>query len=215
MSVRALTWAFERPISGNEKVVLLALADHADERGICWPSIAKLSERSCVSERTVQRILLKLVEMGLLEVVPQEDSNGRTSSNRYQLCMVGEGVKLSPPGDTVVTLEGDTVVTPYEPSEGTINNPYKSPLDEEFAEFWAEYPKRTPNPQKPAKESYIRARKKGATHDEIMAGLRAYALSRAGQDPAYTAQAVTWLNQYRWKDDHQPVKATRTFENFV
>lgn len=215
MSVKALTWAFDRPIAGNEKVVLLALADHADEKGVCWPSIAKLSERSCVAERTVQRILGKLAEMGLIEVIPQADEKGRSSSNRYKLSMHGEGVNLSPPGDTDVTLEGVTGVTPYEPSKGTTNNPPIPPYDEGFAEFWAEYPKRSPNPFKPAKESYIRARKKVASHEEIMAGLRAYAKTRVGQDPHYTPQAVTWLNQHRWKDDNTVVKAQRTFENFV
>ncbi len=51
----------------SEKLVLLALADWANDEGYCYPSIAKVARKTGVSERTVQRVLrdaetAKLVE---------------------------------------------------------------------------------------------------------------------------------------------------------
>jgi hypothetical protein len=84
-------------------------------------------------------------------------------------------------------------------------------LRAEFDEFWAVYPKRPGNPRTPAFESYQKARKKGATAEAILAGAKAYAQFRQGQDSQYTALAVTWLNQARWDADYTaaPVKPKR------
>lgn len=68
MSVRALTWSFNlflRDMAG--KGVLNALADHADENGRCWPSIARLALCTGCDEKTARRALGRLVDMGLVE----------------------------------------------------------------------------------------------------------------------------------------------------
>jgi hypothetical protein len=77
------------------------------------------------------------------------------------------------------------------------------------------YPKRPSNHKTPALKSYLKARKEGATREIIMAGILAYARTRIGKDPEYTAQAATWLNQKRWETDYGPVKMVRTSGNFV
>ena len=214
MSVKAMTWAFEQPISGNEKVVLLALADHANDVGECWPSISRIAEKSYVSERTVQRIISKLVKDGFLQCTIRHDTLGRTAANKYTLLWTGEGDKLSGGGDTVVTGEGDTVVTPL---KRTIikNHQKKDILSEAFNEFWSAYPKRAAHSRHKAAENYAKAIKDGATHEQIMAGVKAYAASRVGQDPVYTAMAATWLNQRRWEDDFTPAKMLMRGRNFV
>ena len=44
MSVRAMAWAFEQRVgSPMAKLVLLKLADHADENGECFPSIGRIA----------------------------------------------------------------------------------------------------------------------------------------------------------------------------
>lgn len=47
-------------------LVLLALADHANDDGVCWPSVARLATRVRTSERHVQRILGNLEQAGWL-----------------------------------------------------------------------------------------------------------------------------------------------------
>src|SRR5690554_1419928 len=53
-------------ISATQKAVLISLADNANDDGVCWPSIASISERTCLSERAVRSSLRKLEELGLL-----------------------------------------------------------------------------------------------------------------------------------------------------
>lgn len=83
--------------------------------------------------------------------------------------------------------------------------------DDEFEEFWAAYPKRTPhsNPRHPAKLLYIKALKElNVSHETIVNAARGYAATMAGKDSQLIAQAQTWLRQRRWEDDHQaPGKA--------
>lgn len=56
--------AWENETSGNDKLVLLALADWCNDDGYCWPSIRKLCIKTRASERTVQSIIKRLVEAG-------------------------------------------------------------------------------------------------------------------------------------------------------
>lgn len=73
-----------------------------------------------------------------------------------------------------------------------------------FEEFWKIYPSRSPhqNPKKPAKDSFIRKVRNGSTADEILEGAKKYAdiVRAAKTEPQHVAQAVTFLNQERYKD---------------
>ena len=72
---------------------------------------------------------------------------------------------------------------------------------DEFEAWWREYPRRDgPNPKRPASLAYARARKQ-TSQQQLLDAVRAFAVSRAGQDPRYTPQATTWLDQARWADD--------------
>ncbi|NSX37814.1 hypothetical protein HTS88_15630 [Pseudarthrobacter oxydans] len=72
-------------------------------------------------------------------------------------------------------------------------------LAEDFQDWYAIYPKHVGRGA--AVNSYNRARKNGATPEELINGARRYAAERKGQDPQYTAAPATWLNQERWTDD--------------
>ncbi|MDK3016531.1 helix-turn-helix domain-containing protein [Pseudodonghicola flavimaris] len=64
----------------TERLIMLALADHADDEGRCYPSIARLRQRTGLSERAVQTNLRKLVEQGYVRIVP---GGGKGNSNLY------------------------------------------------------------------------------------------------------------------------------------
>jgi hypothetical protein len=70
---------------------------------------------------------------------------------------------------------------------------------EEFIEWYEAYPKRVGRGA--ATGAFLKARKNGATLEDLMAGARRYAAERKGEDPKFTAHPVTWLNQERWADD--------------
>lgn len=81
MSVRAMTWAFDVELdSPSAKLVLLALADHADEFGKCWPSQETLARKTSQSIDSVQRRLKELVSLGFLTYYPR-----RRASSIYQI----------------------------------------------------------------------------------------------------------------------------------
>lgn len=67
---------------GAEKGVLLALANNADEHGLCRPSIKEIAWNSGLNERTVQRALFKLENLGVLEIT---ETGGGRRANRYRL----------------------------------------------------------------------------------------------------------------------------------
>ncbi|PMG54119.1 transcriptional regulator [Vibrio splendidus] len=70
------------PIS---KLVLLKLADNADARGVCFPSLNYLAQYCEVSVRTVKRHVNELEKQGFLKRIKRFDDSGRQRSNIYQL----------------------------------------------------------------------------------------------------------------------------------
>lgn len=58
----SLVW--EVDLQASQKIVLLALADCANDEGNAWPSVATLARKSSKSERTVQMMLAELEAAG-------------------------------------------------------------------------------------------------------------------------------------------------------
>ncbi|MGY3516647.1 helix-turn-helix domain-containing protein [Micromonospora sp. PTRAS2] len=52
----------------TERLVVVVIAAHANREGAAWPSVATIAEHIGCSERTVQRALAKLVQLGRLVV---------------------------------------------------------------------------------------------------------------------------------------------------
>jgi Helix-turn-helix domain len=80
---------------GGARLVLLALADHANDEGYCHPSVARLARKSALTERNVQLILRNLEARG--ELVTLRNA-GRGNVNAYWV--------LPPATVTRLTLEG-------------------------------------------------------------------------------------------------------------
>src|SRR3546814_19077528 len=59
-------WLQDPRVSGEMLAVLVALADHADAVGICWPSQGHLAQRLAWSRQRVGRVIAQLVGLGLL-----------------------------------------------------------------------------------------------------------------------------------------------------
>lgn len=64
VALMSLVWKVDLPAS--EKLVLLALADCANDEGGCWPSMRTLVSKCSKSERTVQAAIKALVDAGHL-----------------------------------------------------------------------------------------------------------------------------------------------------
>jgi len=67
MSIELMTRAWKIPLDPTDKLVLLALADWAnDHEQTCWPSVATIAKKTNVHERTVFRCLDSLEGAGLI-----------------------------------------------------------------------------------------------------------------------------------------------------
>ena len=88
-----MNWAWAIPLPPTPKLVLMALADIADDQGICWPSHKTLSNKCTLSDRTLRRVLARLQSQHFMEVTPRVRKDGSHASNSYRLA-----IDLDPPG---------------------------------------------------------------------------------------------------------------------
>lgn len=102
MSTRASNWVWElEDLGPSEMLVLLALADQANDAGVAWPAQGSLARRARQTDRNVRRMLVKLERMGLLSVERRSSSHGR-KSNRYRLhvgARIGESLESRQPDE--------------------------------------------------------------------------------------------------------------------
>lgn len=140
-----MNWAWGQKLPPTPKLILMALADAANDNDECWPGIPFIAQKCCVSERTVQRVLQNFQEAQLMTIQAQFDSkNGRRTSNRYRLNVGGRpypdnlssqarnqtsaGGNLSGTGVTLpVTCVGDTAKSPLEPQHQSKEQPLHFP----------------------------------------------------------------------------------------
>src|ERR1700719_2286930 len=90
MSIRVMTsvWDDARTQAHSELLVLLALADWANDEGHCWPTISALAAKARLSERAVQQILGRLTATGRIRRV---QGGGRGRANQYQVVVARNG----------------------------------------------------------------------------------------------------------------------------
>lgn len=86
MSIRVMTSVWDHfPGAGGELLAMLALADWANDEGLCYPSISTAAARMRLSESQARRIIHRLIDDGWLEVVANEAGGAPKASRRYLL----------------------------------------------------------------------------------------------------------------------------------
>lgn len=113
MSVKLMALVWELELSTFEKLVMLALADCANDDGECWPSVATLSRKTGAAERTVQRSLRSLEQAGLLKTITVA---GR--GNRYWLNPRHSGTPATQ-SPVTETTQTPATVAPHPRHSGT------------------------------------------------------------------------------------------------
>lgn len=118
-------------LRGTELVLLLAVADFANEHGIAWPGVETLATRIRADVRTTQRCIAKVEQSQELRI---QRGRGPKGTHLYQVVMQANlplfaeqqeragGVAQRPPGKTPprrLTTKRGGIATPPEPS-GTI-----------------------------------------------------------------------------------------------
>jgi len=77
LSFKHLNAAFNcSGLSVGEKLVLVALSNHANQKGFCFPSYSTLARECCMNRRSVMRIVRKLEDFKLIKRKKRYPSNG-------------------------------------------------------------------------------------------------------------------------------------------
>jgi DNA replication protein gp18 len=209
-------------ISKIEKLILIGLADRADEQGSCYPSKRDLANIAVCSEKTVQRTIQTLQEKGFMKVQARA-IDGRQTSNRYflsldrmmQAMVFSRGDTMSPRVGHSDSPEGDTMS--HEPHIGTSHltsqkEPHtlraaaSEPVGELFEQFRAAYPaSRRKTEVKQAKAQFTAALKKVDSPQVLIDAAAAYAnwCQVQGTEPRYIKGMWRWLRDERWMDEYE------------
>lgn len=126
MSVEAVSWALTVPVGGNQKVVLIGLANHAHPDGTeSYPSLDTLAAYAACDRSTARRNVRKLVEAGWIS----DAGKGPAGTTKYRLSMreipgvafCDPGVALAPEGGGTGARKGVALVPPEPSNEPSVN----------------------------------------------------------------------------------------------
>lgn len=137
MSIKLMNCVWTLPdLNPFQKLVLVALADRANDDGVCWPSIETLAKKTSMTGRGVQKVIRSIEDLGLLE---RQESTGR--SNKYLLKIPLNGVHP----------QEDDPRTPFTPPLNGVH-PTPEPRSPNTSEIHQLNKKETRTRKKPAQE---------------------------------------------------------------
>lgn len=84
-----LVWDYSHE-TAQRRLVLLALADYADDSGRCFPSLTQVAQKCRIAKATASRIIAHLVKQGVVLIV--ENRSGRGHRHQY---MINAGALVS------------------------------------------------------------------------------------------------------------------------
>lgn len=98
MSMELMVKAMKTKV-GNplRKLVLIKLADNANDLGECWPSYQHIADQCEIDRSTVRKHIKHLEAQGLLRIENRAGPKGNTS-NLYYLTLLGVGQNSTPVG---------------------------------------------------------------------------------------------------------------------
>lgn len=101
MSIRLMSLVWDLDLPPGEKLVLLALADQANDEGRqCWPSVSTIGRRSGQGERTVRRAIADLETKGHLT---RRHRDGASTQYHVHPCQIGTPAETAPLPKTTET----------------------------------------------------------------------------------------------------------------
>jgi hypothetical protein len=211
MSNRALDAVFSNSKTRHgARLLMLALADRANDAGVCWPGVKDLRKRTGLSKSAVWEATDRAVRLRELRVEPHA---GRNRTHRYTVLILdrSESEPSEIGTDTVQNLDRNGSESGPKPSL-TLNNPQsldrgakgteakrkaKAEPDEDFTAFWAAYPRKV------AKPAALRAWSKTAQErpplPDILTAIERH--KRQWHDPKFIPHPASWLNGHRWEDE--------------
>ena len=111
MSLDALKWAWEQDCpNATAKLVLMALADHANSDGECWPSMKRVAKLTGISSRQVSTHIVTLESLGYVTKGNRRRHEGQLRGWEYRVNLHGEATS----GSTLPVASGSPAHLPAE-----------------------------------------------------------------------------------------------------
>ncbi len=79
MSIKLMTKAWEMDLPQGKKLLLLALCDHANDDGICYPSQEKLMKKCGIGQTTLTNHIKWFEQVGILKRERRQKGRSRKS----------------------------------------------------------------------------------------------------------------------------------------
>ena len=141
MSIKAINEAFKSNLNGNIKLVLLALADCANDNLQCFPSYNHISKKASISISTAKRIVKKLEQIGVLKKQHRfKKGKKQQTSNIYTLTFGGSTLTpIKVQNDTTivssVTLSNSVTAMTYESSSSLTTTELSEKSERDLLDF--------------------------------------------------------------------------------
>ena len=191
------------------KLVLIKLADNANDDGICWPSYQNIADHCEITKRSAMSHISKLEAMGLVARRYRKSDDGRKNkSNYYHLTLDSENI--SPPSENISPPPSENISPRTSHSLEPVIEPNN--IDRAFDIFWSAGMKKVAKPKaitafkKALKDSGFKDPLAFANH--LTSDIRVRQAS--GQFGFDKMHPTTYLNQQRWNDDYEANQQTDT-----
>ena len=149
IKVAAQVWNGSRHKSGD-LLVLLALADHADDQGKAWPGIPLLARKARLSERHTRRCLNRLASSCEVEILPNAAPSGRNLYHIRLDRLTPDNLSTgTPESDDVTPLSNNTDSADRAATPTYIGEPSTEPSEQSVSQIKVSHTK----PQKPAEKN--------------------------------------------------------------
>ena len=112
-------------MSAPQKSVLISLADNANDDGVCWPSVARISERTCLSERAVRNAIRWLEDS---KILTSHQRHGRSTWYTVTPASYAPGTTC-PPAPDADPPRHDVPPTPAPGAPRTVIEPSSEPSE--------------------------------------------------------------------------------------
>lgn len=205
-------------LKGSEKLLYIALLNHADQHGNSWPSLKRLSEEVGASRNTILKHLDRLAELGLVVKRKRERDDGGNASNLYHVNVWAPEPELhhpstsnEPPPSSHMNYPGSSEVLEEYPEKKTQLEDTSPPLGageidpppDGFDEFYRAYPRKMkPGDARKAFKQMTRT----TPARVIIEAAREYAARPDLPERQFIPYPASWLRAEAWKNEPDPPK---------
>ena len=100
MSIKLLSAVWDLEMDSTKKMVLMCLCNHANDEGVCWPSVATIRKKCGNSERTVQSALKWLSDNGYFKFYDVPGKGRTYRLNPRKICTPAKSAPVQKTTDT-------------------------------------------------------------------------------------------------------------------